>query len=1718
MRRKRIAAFMALVLAVQMLPLPAGAMAGVLRIVSGSQAAGDMSGTDGNLSWQLTAETAKDGWDLKDKTPYKLTLTGTGAMKPHRQSAYKIDETHTVYITDAPWRWCYEQIQTISVGSGITDISSSAFDGCVSATSVEMPDSVTKIGNSAFSQCSNLKSAVLPGNVDTIGGSAFYGCADLASVNIPDKVTTIDSYTFRGCRSLKEIAIPADVTIIGDSAFTDCAKLETVTIPGKVKSIGSRAFYGCSQLGSVSIGGGTEEIGSDSFTNTSLTEFHVPASVERITSNPCVGGQLEKVTVDAANKNFQAVNNMIVEWKDGAPHRVVCYPYQGGAKAVVPNQVKEIGTYAFCQTQIESVDLPGSLLTIGDNAFLNAVKLAAVDVPGNVTGIGAYAFRNCQVLADVKLGGDVQSIGRNAFANCGQISQLVLPDKTKSIGDSAFSHCTKLKTLDFPNSIETIGGSVLSNCTALEKVSFGQEIQQILGNVFSACPKLADIAISPRNTHMVVENNVIYNRDRTKLIYYAAGQTDEKFLIPNTVKVVGSYAFNYAGTLKELKIPESVSSLEVTAICQNRNLGKLLFYGNAPAVAEYYSHSVDVKGNVVGCTGFNNSVRYNKSGMTVHRVDGSAGWENGWTQSKAHTQHLGLGSNYSWSPGYTVLGWDPSKTDVANGSFGDLTWDYRDDVGELTFFGSGKIPDFAKDNLEKWSNDPANVDHRNDIQLIETGPATEVGSNAFYGLANLVRIYSGEELERIGESAFADCRKLKIVQVESASAIEKEAFARDVAIVDELDVRGAANIGEGAFRGCTGMTDILLGEKLKTLGKEAFQGCIGLETLILPESLASLGEGCFRGCQALRTLNIPKGVSGIPAGCFADCAGFQKIYFYGDRPSTLDATAFAGTHADMTIYYRKGNGTWSSLGNDWNGIPVVGLDQFYTEGEDHYSFGNAGSSFGYGSQYYIPRQRYITALQSIVRGSYYYAWDKGWRGSCFGMAASTTEFYQGDAFELKDYGASAGNLYDLKAPGSSDAAITKLIEVYQVSQFVDEISWENSGNRGNYRKLVKQVEEFERSGGLSVDSMADPIVMCIYSKCAGHAVVPVAVNMDAHGNYILDVYDCNEPSGLQKLTVKKDFSGIEYVSGLNRYTSASFVKYSTISDALSNADFTGENFEKAVGAKNAAPESTKVSIAVNREKVSLVNGGGKDFEEIKGAYEQTRMANGADEFSGIRSFVLPQGEYKVQDASEAGSQQEELKYYIATEDLFSEIETSDEDAEVTVKSVKGVGYDTVTLSSDQSDTETELTVMDVSGIKKEVAVTGSGVSLEIVDDSQMTLSVSSDAASVKVDGEEVALSEGKAKVSFYASEGENPMEAGDMTCQFSLDENDRLSGTAEAYITWKNEDAQDVDVTTKVKDEEGNVIAEYEKKMNLRLGMQKVNVTLDRVKTNLSHLSGDFKASCEMTLVDANANVVRVTYSDIPLKATDKTPEHSKEPTAEPSAAPTTEPTDTPSAAPAETATPAPTAEPTKTPGVTQEPPAQTEKPKATKKPKAKLPKKGAVKTVGSLKYVVMKSAKKNGTVAVCGVKKKNAKSVVIPGKVKIGKYSFKVVSVRRNAFSKNKKLAMVTVGANVKSIGDNAFKNCKKLEFVLLPGKVASIGKKAFAGCGRLRYLVVRTNKIKSVGTSAFQGVSGKMKVKTSRGRWRKYSKIFTKKGKMPRTVLYLIEPVKVKYRGKSY
>ena len=95
------------------------------------------SGTCGSdAAWELTEDTV-EGWDLgSDKTPYKLTITGSGDM--------------SWTGTNSPWYAYRETVTSVSIADGITSIPDKAFYQFTSLKTIALPDNVVSIGGQAF--------------------------------------------------------------------------------------------------------------------------------------------------------------------------------------------------------------------------------------------------------------------------------------------------------------------------------------------------------------------------------------------------------------------------------------------------------------------------------------------------------------------------------------------------------------------------------------------------------------------------------------------------------------------------------------------------------------------------------------------------------------------------------------------------------------------------------------------------------------------------------------------------------------------------------------------------------------------------------------------------------------------------------------------------------------------------------------------------------------------------------------------------------------------------------------------------------------------------------------------------------------------------------------------------------------------------------------------------------------------------------------------------------------------------------------------------------------------------------------------------------------------------------------------------------------------------------------------------------------------------------
>ena len=95
------------------------------------------------------------------------------------------------------------------------------------------------------------------------------------------------------------------------------------------------------------------------------------------------------------------------------------------------------GTFQSCEN-LETVSLPSTLKTIGNNAFNRCYKLREINLPEGLISIGDRAFMECSELNNINLPEGLESIGNSAFGNCGSIEKLVIPDSVTYIGDYAF--------------------------------------------------------------------------------------------------------------------------------------------------------------------------------------------------------------------------------------------------------------------------------------------------------------------------------------------------------------------------------------------------------------------------------------------------------------------------------------------------------------------------------------------------------------------------------------------------------------------------------------------------------------------------------------------------------------------------------------------------------------------------------------------------------------------------------------------------------------------------------------------------------------------------------------------------------------------------------------------------------------------------------------------------------------------------------------------------------------------------------------------------------------------------------------------------------------------------------------------------------------------------------------------------------------------------------
>ena len=129
---------------------------------------------------------------------------------------------------------------------------------------------------------------------------------------------------------------------------------------------------------------------------------------------------------------------------------------------------------------------------------------------------------------------------------------------------------------------------------------------------------------------------------------------------------------------------------------------------------------------------------------------------------------------------------------------------------------------------------------------------------------------------------------------------------------------GVTSIGGHAFRDCSGLTNVTIGNGVTSIDSYAFSGCSGLTSIKIPDSVTSVGSNAFENCTGLTSVTMGNGVTSIGNRAFSDCSKLTNITI-PDSVNYVGSEAFR--YCNSLVYNKYDNAYY--LGNATNKYVVL---------------------------------------------------------------------------------------------------------------------------------------------------------------------------------------------------------------------------------------------------------------------------------------------------------------------------------------------------------------------------------------------------------------------------------------------------------------------------------------------------------------------------------------------------------------------------------------------------------------------------------------------------------------------------------------------------------------------------------------------------------------------------------------------------------------------------
>lgn len=210
------------------------------------------------------------------------------------------------------------------------------------------------------------------------------------------------------------------------------------------------------------------------------------------------------------------------------------------------------------------------------------------------------------------------------------------------------------------------------------------------------------------------------------------------------------------------------------------------------------------------------------------------------------------------------------------------------EIGSNAFYGCSKLSDIRLPHLLGVVKKSAF--ERTAITFVDIPSSVASIEARAFANTKLQEVTIPAGVERLDVSAFSSCLQLAAIHVDNGNS----AFSsRDGLLYDKSQgrllccpagKRGTVSlpastwrIDNGAFQGCAGLVNVVMGDGVREIGDNAFRGCSQLSRIQLPVGLQAIGNDALRECTGLTQVSLPQGLLKIGTSLFSGCKNLMSV-------------------------------------------------------------------------------------------------------------------------------------------------------------------------------------------------------------------------------------------------------------------------------------------------------------------------------------------------------------------------------------------------------------------------------------------------------------------------------------------------------------------------------------------------------------------------------------------------------------------------------------------------------------------------------------------------------------------------------------------------------------------------------------------------------------------------------------------------------------------------